>query len=345
MSGRGQMTCLCRVLRGCFHHSQSASQDVSLVAEAPYCTRAYADTPPDADAPVLNCRGATPRKDLPELRILGKGSYGTVYEDTLPSGERVAVKCFPYESSYMAQREAAILRRISHASIVRLIEYRQTAVAARVVMEFAGEETLLDHLLKHGHLAQPFRQRVFGELADALAYLHAARIAHRDVKLDNIVLDAAGRSRLVDFGLSYVYGSEEVDERLNDSCGTLHYRAPESFRRGPYSGFTADAWSAGVVLFAMIYCRFPFMCASARCAMYLNVQWQQMQQGASAIDAVRRAYTDPLDVTIPTPVERSLLDGLLRVDATRRATLRDVCAAIRERQPLSRGGENQNTPT
>jgi 5'-AMP-activated protein kinase catalytic alpha subunit len=85
--------------------------------------------------------------------------------------------------------------------------------------------------------------------------MHSKKILHRDIKLDNILLDGKGRVKIADFGVSKRVKS---GEQMREQCGTPAYIAPEIIRDLGYSGFKADVWSAGVVLFAMLYGTVPF---------------------------------------------------------------------------------------
>lgn len=90
-----------------------------------------------------------------------------------------------------------------------------------------------------------------------MKYLHRERlIAHRDIKLANVLLGSGGVIKLADFGLSNFY-SQELKE-LKSSCGSPCYSAPEVIQRDPYDPLAADIWSLGVVLYAMIEGSLPF---------------------------------------------------------------------------------------
>lgn len=85
--------------------------------------------------------------------------------------------------------------------------------------------------------------------------MHSKSIIHRDIKLDNILLDGKGNVKIADFGVSKVVNKGEV---MRDQCGTPAYIAPEIIKDNGYYGFKADIWSAGVVLYAMLFGTVPF---------------------------------------------------------------------------------------
>jgi hypothetical protein len=100
-------------------------------------------------------------------------------------------------------------------------------------------------------------------MLDGVNYCHIAGVAHRDLKLENVLLNAEGKLKLIDFGLSHVYpvnrstGFVDRSKPLRDVCGSKSYAAPEVLAAKGYDGFAADMWSLGVCLFAMLSGFFP----------------------------------------------------------------------------------------
>jgi 5'-AMP-activated protein kinase catalytic alpha subunit len=96
---------------------------------------------------------------------------------------------------------------------------------------------------------------VFKQVIEGIGYCHSKQILHRDIKLDNILLDSFGVIKICDFGVSKIV---RPGDRLTDQCGTPAYIAPEILLDKGYEGFASDIWSAGVVLYSILYGSVPF---------------------------------------------------------------------------------------
>ena len=97
--------------------------------------------------------------------------------------------------------------------------------------------------------------KVFEQIVSGIQYIHKLRIVHRDLKLENLLMDYDKTIRIVDFGLSNTYKQEE---RLKTACGSPCYAAPEMIAGQKYDGLSVDIWSCGVILFALICGYLPF---------------------------------------------------------------------------------------
>lgn len=118
-----------------------------------------------------------------------------------------------------------------------------------------GDE-LYNYLLKHGSLPVEKVQKVFTQLTGAVAYVHAASCVHRDLKLENIMLDKNENVKLCDFGFTREY--EGKGNQLQTFCGTVAYSAPEMLKGEKYAGEKVDVWSLGVILYALLCGELPF---------------------------------------------------------------------------------------
>ncbi|XWS75496.1 hypothetical protein CRYUN_Cryun01aG0094000 [Craigia yunnanensis] len=189
---------------------------------------------------------------------LGEGGFGTVYYGVLNDGRVVAVKRL-YESNFKRvdqyMNEIAILTRIRHPNLVTL--YGCTSRRSRellLVYEYIPNGTVADHLhgqlSKSGLLTWPVRLSIAVETANALAYLHATDIVHRDVKTNNILLDKNFHVKVADFGLSRLFPND-VTHISTAPQGTPGYVDPEYYQCYQLTE-KSDVYSFGVVLIELI---------------------------------------------------------------------------------------------
>ena len=113
----------------------------------------------------------------------------------------------------------------------------------------------MDYILNRNNLCEKESLKYFQQLINALIYLHSQNITHRDIKIDNLLLDKNLDLKLIDFGLSTKYNDDKL---LTQPCGTIVYAAPEVLQCGQYHGMLADVWSSGIVLYGMLSGYLPF---------------------------------------------------------------------------------------
>jgi hypothetical protein len=202
------------------------------------------------------------------LGRLGSGGMGTVYRAHDPHLDRVVALKVPTLDGpaeqqaarvQRFQREARAAARILHPNVCPIFDVGEHEGAAFVVMAFVDGRSLGEELARRGPLPISEAVGLVRQLLDALAAVHAHGIVHRDVKPSNILLDAAGRIILTDFGLAR---PEETGDGLTSEgavVGTPAYMAPEqaagqAAQIGPWT----DLYAVGVVLYQMLTGRLPF---------------------------------------------------------------------------------------
>ncbi|XP_030477281.2 CBL-interacting serine/threonine-protein kinase 4-like [Syzygium oleosum] len=198
-------------------------------------------------------------------QLLGRGSFAKVYRaSSLADGSPVAIKIIdktkPVTSAMEPQilREVAAMRRLQcHPNILKIHEVMATRTKIYLVIELAGGGELFSKIVRRGRLTEPAARRYFQQLVSALRFCHQSGVVHRDIKPQNLLLDAAGALKVSDFGLSAL--PEQLrDGLLHTACGTPAYTAPEVVCRRGYDGSKADAWSCGVILFVLLAGFMPF---------------------------------------------------------------------------------------
>ena len=278
--------------------------------------------------------------------IIGSGTFGSVYmaRDEEGSGELVAAKVIYASRMRWAKilSEVRLLSKVAHhEGIIGLHGAHEVSNAnghcVVMLLELGTGGDLLDLITRKGLLAEAEALRYFREIVGAVEFLHTQRIAHRDLKLENVLISASGTCKLADFGLAHEYVGEVdfgltnecVDESeretLYDVCGSKSYVAPEVLLNLGYNGYSADVWSLGICLFAMLTGFFPFTEAAAQNAYYASAHKQAAAYGSLTL-AVFGMYNTPCPLP-PRAVE--LIDRLLRISPVQRCSARDALACTR----------------
>ena len=197
-------------------------------------------------------------------KAIGEGAFGFVrVAQQRLSRELIAVKTFEKvrlrdnSSRRRLENEIRVLQRIRHPYIVRLYEVFESPKRIHLCMEHVSHGTLHRHLTQHKRLPEGEVRRLVRQLVGALAYLHARSIAHRDIKLENVLLDEWCNCKLIDFGFAILSRG-----KLRVPCGSPAYTAPEILLAHEYDGQLADVWSLGVLIYVMLAGRFPFQGAT-----------------------------------------------------------------------------------
>ncbi|KAI1124485.1 kinase-like protein [Nemania abortiva] len=197
------------------------------------------------------------RKSLVAIKICEHGPKGGASEDRIEMS---------------LKRELDIMQSIDHPSLVHLRAWSIEPTRALLVMNYSSGGDLFDVASNYrDSLKAPILRRIFAEIVGAVGYLHERRIVHRDIKLENVLVNISPAEltnptqdwtaypypviTLTDLGLSRRVAD---DEKLETRCGSDDYAAPEVILGQPYDGRATDAWSLGVLLYALIESRLPF---------------------------------------------------------------------------------------
>lgn len=154
-------------------------------------------------------------------------------------------------------REIINHRSLRHPNIIRFKEVLLTPTHLAIVMEYAAGGELFERICNAGRFSEDEARFFFQQLISGVSYCHAMKICHRDLKLENTLLDGspAPRLKICDFGYSK---SSVLHSRPKSTVGTPAYIAPEVLSRKEYDGKLADVWSCGVTLYVMLVGAYPF---------------------------------------------------------------------------------------
>ncbi|XP_007946445.1 NUAK family SNF1-like kinase 1 [Orycteropus afer afer] len=178
-----------------------------------------------------------------------------------PPGVLVAIKSIRKDKIKDEQdmvhirREIEIMSSLSHPHIISIYEVFENKDKIVIIMEYASKGELYDYISERRRLSERETRHFFRQIASAVHYCHKNGVVHRDLKLENILLDDNCNIKIADFGLSNLY---QKDKFLQTFCGSPLYASPEIVNGRPYRGPEVDSWALGVLLYTLVYGTMPF---------------------------------------------------------------------------------------
>ncbi|XP_020522498.1 SNF1-related protein kinase catalytic subunit alpha KIN10 isoform X1 [Amborella trichopoda] len=193
-------------------------------------------------------------------QTIGCGSFATVrLAEHIPTGLKVAIKMYKRSKvkgmrmEDKVTREIKILRLLKHPCITHLYEVIETESKIYIIMEYLEHGELFDYLVRKGRLHEGEARFFFQQVVSGLLYCHMNMVIHRDLKLENLLLDSKYNVKIADFGLSNIM----IDGHfLKTSCGS--YAAPEVISGNSNVGPEVDVWGCGVALYTLLCGSLPF---------------------------------------------------------------------------------------
>ncbi|XP_062862448.1 serine/threonine-protein kinase SIK1 [Trichomycterus rosablanca] len=195
------------------------------------------------------------------IRTLGKGNFAVVkLARHKVTKTQVAIKIIDKtrlnpSNLEKVYREVQIMKLLNHPHIIKLYQVMETKDMLYIVTEYAKNGEMFDYLTSNGRMSEPEARRKFWQILTAVDYCHRHHIVHRDLKTENLLLDADMNIKLADFGFGNFYNAGEP---LSTWCGSPPYAAPEVFEGKEYEGPQLDIWSLGVVLYVLVCGSLPF---------------------------------------------------------------------------------------
>lgn len=238
-------------------------------------------------------------------RVLDHGEFGMVRLAThIETGNFVAIKTVKL-SDDLTMEEVRLQQMVDNEGVVKIFDVVKDDCCAHIVMEYMAKGSLFDLLVSGVRLTEAQARTYFLQVIAAVKACHAANIAHRDLKLENVMLDGHGNAKLGDFGLA---AKMVPGHLLSGCCGSPNYAAPELWTKGArYHGQPSDVWSCGVLFYALL-------------------------TGSMAYDAddiaslVRNVISADYKVPSRTsPEANDLLAKMFILDPARRITIDEIC--------------------
>uniref|UniRef100_A0A8C8EXF9 non-specific serine/threonine protein kinase n=1 Tax=Oncorhynchus tshawytscha TaxID=74940 RepID=A0A8C8EXF9_ONCTS len=193
------------------------------------------------------------------LKTIGKGNFAKVkLARHVLTGKEVAVKIIDKTQLNSSSLQKCCLDWIelsSLFSVVKLFEVIETEKTLYLIMEYASGGEVFDYLVAHGRMKEKEARAKFRQIVSAVQYCHQKCIVHRDLKAENLLLDADMNIKIADFGFSNEF---TMGNKLDTFCGSPPYAAPELFQGKKYDGPEVDVWSLGVILYTLVSGSLPF---------------------------------------------------------------------------------------
>ncbi|XP_039876628.1 SNF-related serine/threonine-protein kinase-like [Simochromis diagramma] len=244
-------------------------------------------------------------------KTLGRGHFAVVkLARHVFTGEKVAVKVIdkmkldPVARGHLFQ-EVRCMKMVQHPNVVRLYEVIDTATKLYLILELGDGGDMYDCIMKHeGGLSEEVAKCYFAQIVHAISYCHRLHVVHRDLKPENVVFfEKQGVVKLTDFGFSNRF---QPGKKLNTSCGSLAYSAPEILLGDEYDAPAVDIWSLGVILFMLVCGQPPF---------------QEANDSETLTMIMDCKYTVPSHISHAC---RDLIGHMLQRDPKKRATLEQI---------------------
>ncbi|WP_422123554.1 Stk1 family PASTA domain-containing Ser/Thr kinase [Planococcus sp. X10-3] len=200
--------------------------------------------------------------------LIGGGGMSNVYlaHDMILDRD-IAIKLLRYDFSNEEelrrrfQREALSTTSLAHPNIVNIFDVGEDGAIPYLVMEYVPGKTLKEYIIEHSPIAPERAVKIMTQLASALAHAHHNQIVHRDIKPQNILMDAEGNVKISDFGIAMALSATSYTQ-TNSVLGTVHYLSPEQARGGNATK-KSDIYSLGIVMYELLTGRLPFSGESA----------------------------------------------------------------------------------
>ncbi|MFJ6207802.1 Stk1 family PASTA domain-containing Ser/Thr kinase [Lysinibacillus sp. NPDC092081] len=254
------------------------------------------------------------------IELIGGGGMSNVYlaHDMILNRD-VAIKILRYdftnedELHRRFQREALSATSLTHPNIVSVYDVGDDGDLHYIVMEYVQGKTLKQYIQEFAPISPARSVHIMKQLTSAIANAHENHIIHRDIKPQNILMDAEGNVKITDFGIAMTLSATSFTQ-TNSVLGTVHYLSPEQARGGTATN-RSDIYALGIVLYELLTGELPFSGESA-----VSIALKHLQSETPSV----RAF----DATIPQSVENVVLKATAKDANHRYSTVEEMQADL-----------------
>ena len=266
-------------------------------------------------------------------RLIGQGAFGKVNLGlNILTGRVVAIKSFnkPNLSSNSENMkkilyETNLMKKLNHPNITKILELFEDKEYILIIMEYINGGNLFSFLKKRRKVSEKTAKFLYKQIILGLKYIHSHNIVHRDIKLENILIDLNNNIKICDFGIGRVLSSP--DQLLFDQCGTPMYIAPEillSSKDNGYKGFPVDIWSSGIALYILLSGNLPFSFKNGKSVSIEDSENNENNNTEELQFSI--INNEPKRIENISREARDLLKGLLNKDPDKRLKCDEILA-------------------
>ena len=266
-------------------------------------------------------------------RLIGQGAFGKVNLGLhILTGRVVAIKSFNKsnlnsnsENMKKITYETNLMKKLNHPNITKILELFEDKDYILIIMEYINGGNLFSFVKKRRKVSEKTAKFLFKQIILGIKHIHSHNIVHRDIKLENILIDLNNNIKICDFGIGRVLTSP--DQLLFDQCGTPMYIAPEillSTKETGYKGFPVDIWSSGIALYILLSGTLPF---SFKNGSSISIE-ESEKNNHNNTEELQFAIVnnEPKYIENISEEARDLLRGLLNKNPEKRLTCNEILA-------------------
>ena len=267
-------------------------------------------------------------------RVIGQGGFAKVNLGlNVLTGRVVAIKSFnkniktKYGDKINMDKilyEINLMRKLNHQNITKILETFEDEQFYFIIMEYINGGNLFSFVKKRRKLSEKMARYLFRQIILGIQHIHSKNVVHRDIKLENILIDFNNNVKICDFGIGRVLNSE--DELLYDKCGTPMYMAPEiilSDIENGYKGFPVDIWSSGITLYIMLSGSLPYSLKKKN-NKNDNMLLNSMKDNNNSYLQNQILNVKPKEIVDISIEAKDLLNGLLNKNPSKRLTCEQI---------------------
>ena len=278
-------------------------------------------------------------------RLIGQGAFGKVNLGlNILTGRIVAVKSFDKNNSELTGDnmkkilyETDLMKKLNHPNITKILEMFDDEKYFMIIMEYINGGNLFSFVKKRRKLSEKTAKFLFRQIILGIKYIHEQNIVHRDIKLENLLIDLNNNVKICDFGIGRRIKNK--NQLLHDQCGTLMYMAPEillSSKEKGYEGFPVDIWSSGISLYIMLSGTLPFNYKNKKNSEEDEEEEEEEESFSNKSKSKKKdeddnfklqysiVYKEPKKIENISDEARDLLKGLLNKDPKKRLTIEQI---------------------